>query len=238
MFARWGRRELALYGGGPALAGAGLVLAGHPWTWGSVPLFAAAALVAWFFRDPERRPPSGAGLLVSPADGRVADIETVPEPDWIGRDAVRVGIFLSPLDVHVNRSPAAGTVRHRAFREGRFLAAYDRRAVEENESCAVGLECDAAPGAAPLRLLVRQVVGVAARRIVCPVAPGDRLEAGQRYGMIKFGSRTELWVPADAGFECRVKVGDMVKGGETVIGVVGAPQGPLIPHVGDPARRA
>jgi len=152
----------------------------------------------------------------------VADIEDVDEPDFIGGRAVRVGIFLSPLDVHVNRSPARGVVRHRAYREGKFLAAYDRRAVAENESCALGIECEAPAGKPPVRILVRQVVGVAARRIVCPVEPGRALGRGERFGMIKFGSRTEVWVPASAGFRCRVRVGEAVRGGSTVIGDVDA----------------
>ncbi len=223
MFAPWGRKELLTYGGGCAAVGAAvaLLLPGD-WRWLAAIPFSGAALVAWFFRDPERRIPAEPGLLVSPADGRVADIETVDEPAFIGGRALRVGIFLSPLNVHVNRSPALGVVRHRVFRSGRFLAAYDRRAVEENESCAIGIECTAAAGRPPLRILVRQVVGVAARRIVCPVEPGRALERGERFGMIKFGSRTELWVPEGAGFTCRVKVGEFVRGGSSVIGDVEA----------------
>jgi phosphatidylserine decarboxylase len=222
MFAKWGTRELALYGGGPAVVGAGLLLAPAPWHWASAAFFTGAALVAWFFRDPERTIPGEPGLLVSPADGVVADVETVDEPDFIGGRALRVGIFLSPLNVHVNRSPVRGVVRHRAYRSGRFLAAYDERAVEENEACAIGIECEPPPGKPPLRILVRQVVGVAARRIVCPAEPGHALDRGERYGMIKFGSRTELWVPEGAGFDCRVKVGDAVRGGSTIMGEVAA----------------
>lgn len=218
MFAPWGRKELTAYGGGSALLGALALLLPPPWTLAAVPPFVGAGLVAWFFRDPERSIPGGPGLLVSPADGRVADITTVEEPDFIGGPALRIGIFLSPLNVHVNRSPARGVVRHRDYRSGKFLKAYDPRCIEENESCAMGLECEGAPGKGPLRLLVRQVVGVAARRIVCPVEEGRALERGERYGMIKFGSRTELWVPADAGFRCRVEVGDRVSGGSTVLG--------------------
>jgi phosphatidylserine decarboxylase len=219
MFAPWGARELLLYGGGGALLGSALVatLPG-PWKWAAAAPFAGAGLVAWFFRDPERTVPAEPGLLVSPADGHVADIEEVEEPTFLGGRAVRVGIFLSPLDVHVNRSPARGVVRHREFRRGKFLAAYDRRAVEENEACALGIECEAPGGKPPLRVLVRQVVGVAARRIVCPVEPGRALERGERFGMIKFGSRTELWVPVAAGFRCRVAVGEFVRGGSTVLG--------------------
>lgn len=223
MFARWGWKELTTYGGGSALLGAGLVAAlPDPWCWVSVVPFTGAALVAWFFRDPERAVPQEPGILVSPADGHVADIETVDEPSFLGGKAIRVGIFLSPLDVHVNRSPAKGVVRHREYRAGKFLAAYDRRAVEENESCALGIECEAPAGKPPLRVLVRQVVGVAARRIVCPAEPGQALARGERFGMIKFGSRTELWVPESAGFRCRVAIGQFVRGGSTVLGEVEA----------------
>jgi phosphatidylserine decarboxylase len=223
MFAPWGRKELSVYGGGCAAVGTAVVafFPGH-WKWLAAIPFTGTALVAWFFRDPERRIPVEPGILVSPADGRVADIETVEEPDFLGGRALRVGIFLSPLDVHVNRSPALGVVRHRVFRSGRFLAAYDRRAVEENESCALGIECTAPAGRPPVRVLVRQVVGVAARRIVCPVETGRALERGERFGMIKFGSRTELWVPEGAGFTCLVKVGESVRGGSSVMGVVEA----------------
>ena len=224
MFARWGRKELALYGGGPALLGGGAAIwLPEPWCLTAILPFTIAALVAWFFRDPERVIPGEPGILVSPADGHVADIETVDEPSFLGGKAIRVGIFLSPLDVHVNRSPAKGIVRHREYRAGKFLAAYDRRAVEENESCAIGIECEVPAGRPPLKILVRQVVGVAARRIVCPAEPGLPLARGERFGMIKFGSRTELWVPEGAGFRCRVAIGQFVRGGSTVIGDVGAP---------------
>ena len=223
MFAPWGWKELTLYGGGSAAVGAGLVVGlPDPWCWTAVVPFVFAGLVAWFFRDPERTIPQGPGILVSPADGVVADIETVKEPDFLGGEALRVGIFLSPLNVHVNRSPAKGVVRHRAYRAGKFLVAYDRRAVEENEACALGIECEAPAGKPPVRVLVRQVVGAAARRIVCPAEPGRALERGERFGMIKFGSRTELWVPVSAGFACRVKVGDKVQGGSTILGEVEA----------------
>jgi phosphatidylserine decarboxylase len=219
MFAPWAAPEIGVYGGGALAAGAAAAWGlPDPWCWVAVVPFGFAGLVAWFFRDPDRVVPAEPGVLVSPADGHVADIETVDEPTFLGGKAIRVGIFLSPLDVHVNRSPAKGVVRHREYRAGKFLAAYDRRAVEENEACALGLECEAPAGKPPLRVLVRQVVGVAARRIVCPVEPGRALGRGERFGMIKFGSRTELWVPADAGFRVRVSLGQFVQGGATILG--------------------
>jgi phosphatidylserine decarboxylase len=133
------------------------------------------------------------------------------EDRWVG-PATRVSIFLSPLDVHVNRSPVAGMVHDVAYARGGFAAAYRLEASEENERCTVALESDGG------RVGVRQVAGVVARRIVCRVRRGDKLEAGERYGLIRFGSRTDLVVAR--GTEIRVKEGDRVRGGETVMGVV------------------
>jgi len=166
------------------------------------------AVVVWFFRDPERRAPEDLALLVAPADGTVTDIEEVDEPAFIGRKALRIGIFLSPFDVHVNRAPCSGVVRYLDYRAGEFLPAYDPAAARRNEAVCLGL--DAAGG---LRILVKQISGVLARRIVCRAQLGDALARGQRYGMIKFGSRTELYVPADAVAVCTVTLGSKVKGG-------------------------
>lgn len=222
-FARWSQPQLTLYGVGPLVGGLAVAaLAPSPWCWLALPPLVFSGLTFWFFRDPHRVIPTGPGLLVSPADGVVADIEEIDDPEWIGGRALRIGIFLSPLNVHVNRVPAAGTVGWKRYVAGKFLAAYDRRAVEENEACALGFTCDAPGGKPPLRIVVRQVVGAAARRIVCPPEGGERFAAGDRYGMIKFGSRTELWVPLDAGFECAVKVGDRVRGGESILGTADA----------------
>ena len=163
-----------------------------------------------FFRDPERTPPVGPGLVLAPADGRVMRIDEVEDP-WVGR-AVRASIFLSPLDVHVNRSPVAGLVDSVRYEAGRFMAAYRDEASELNERCTIALEGDAT------RIGVKQIAGVLARRIVCRVRAGDKLAAGERFGLIRFGSRTDLVVPRSA--EMRVKIGDRVRGGETVMGVL------------------
>ena len=163
-----------------------------------------------FFRDPERTPPPGPGLVLAPADGRVMRIDEVEDP-WVGR-AVRASIFLSPLDVHVNRSPVAGLVDSVRYEAGRFMAAYRDEASELNERCTIALEGDAT------RIGVKQIAGVLARRIVCRVRAGDKLAAGERFGLIRFGSRTDLVVPRSA--EIRVKIGDRVRGGETVMGVL------------------
>lgn len=188
-----------------------------PWLWAVAGLaFAVWLLLLNFFRDPERVVPQGPLLLIAPADGVVQDLEDVDEPRFLGGRASRLGIFLSPIDVHVNRMPMACTVRDVDHRKGKMLKAYDPRAITENESCAVGIEV--LGGRA--RMIVRQVTGAVARRIVCPAKPGDRFEAGQRYGMIKFGSRTEVWVPKSLGVRWKVAIGDRVKGGSTVIGTV------------------
>jgi phosphatidylserine decarboxylase len=173
--------------------------------------FAAASLASLgFFRDPERRVPVMAGAALSPADGRVTEVADDVD-EWVG-PAVRVSIFLSPLDVHVNRSPIAGRVAERVCTPGRFLPAFEPDAGRVNERCALHLEGDHA------RITVIQIAGVLARRIVCRVGRGDKLEAGQRFGMIRFGSRTDCLMPR--GTDVRVRVGDRVRGGETVLGVL------------------
>jgi phosphatidylserine decarboxylase len=172
--------------------------------------FALASLASLgFYRDPDRQPPDVANAVLAPADGRVVDITDALDP-FVG-DATRVSIFLSPLDVHVNRAPLAAVVVGREHTRGEFLAAYKPGASEINERCALNLQGDG------VRVTVTQVAGVVARRIVCRVRPGDKVEAGQRYGMIRFGSRTDLFVPR--GTQMRVRENERVRGGETVIGV-------------------
>jgi phosphatidylserine decarboxylase len=177
------------------------------------PLFAlflvlSAALV-FFFRDPERVPPAGDGRLVSPADGRVLAVEPRPGP---GPDVTRITIFLSLLDVHVTRAPVSGTVGDVDYRPGKFLPAYRPEAGEHNESCAL----DIRGGPADIRL--RQIVGVAARRIKCYVRPSDRVVRGQRLGLMCFGSRVELDLPG--GVEPKVRPNDKVRAAESVIAEV------------------
>jgi phosphatidylserine decarboxylase len=170
--------------------------------------FAAASLASLgFFRDPEREPPALANAVLAPADGRVTAVEDSLDP-FMG-PGVRVSIFLSPLDVHVNRAPIAGLVVGAAYTPGRFVAAY-RPDAEHNERCTLQLQGETA------RVTVTQIAGVVARRIVCRVGPGDKLAAGQRFGLIRFGSRTDCTMPR--GTDVRVRVGDRVTGGVTVIG--------------------
>ena len=210
--ARYGIREIVLFGG---LAAAGVVLSAV--TFGYLaPAFAVGlGVVLFFFRDPERRVPARPDVLLSPADGKVLEIGEVDEPEFLGQGAQRIAIFMSPLNVHVNRAPCDGEVEAVAHRPGRFLAAYKESASSENERTSLVLR-NAAGGRT--RILVRQIAGVVARRIVCDVAVGDRLERGQRFGMVKFGSRAEVYVPADSGLEWSVRVGQRVRGGETVLG--------------------
>lgn len=193
---------------GPAVVAALLGLFG--WWGAALPFAMLAAACAAFFRDPDRVPPDVPGALLAPADGKVMEIREVSDPH-VG-EAVRLSIFLSPLDVHVNRSPIAGLVTDVEYRPGRFLAAYLSRASEVNERCTLGLQGETA------RVRVRQIAGVLARRIVCRVRAGDKLGAGERFGMIRFGSRTDLLVPKESVL--RVRQGDRVRGGETVVGVL------------------
>jgi phosphatidylserine decarboxylase len=168
------------------------------------------AIVVWFFRDPNRSNDCSADVLLSPADGTVSDIVELDEPHFIAGRALRIGIFLSPFNVHVNRSPGDGTVRIVQYRSGEFLPAYNPQAPERNESATLGMVLDNG-----LRIVVKQITGILARRIICEAEAGDTLSRGQRYGMIKFGSRTELYVPVEALRETAVKIGDRVVGGAT-----------------------
>lgn len=167
-----------------------------------------------FFRDPEREVPEDKDILLAPADGTIADIETVDEPDFIGGKALRVGIFLSIFDVHLNRSPCRAKVEKITYREGQFLDARNPEAGKVNESNDLWLTRIESPND---KLIVRQISGAIARRIVCRAKEGVELVSGERFGMIKFGSRTELYLPARDGAECLVKIGDKVKAGLTPI---------------------
>lgn len=208
-FTRYGGTTFWIAAVLPTLAGA--VLAADGRLLPAFPFLALGLFSLWFFRDPERRIPSDAGALVSAADGRVVVVDEVDEPTFVGGRALRVGVFLSVFDVHVNRAPEAGVVRHLRYTPGRFLDARDPRSRSENEANAIGIELDDGS-----RLLVRQVAGLIARRIVCAVKEGERVARGQRIGMIKFGSYTEVLAPA-AAFEPLVRPGDRVKGGASLV---------------------
>jgi phosphatidylserine decarboxylase len=168
-----------------------------------------AAFFLWFFRDPEREIPTGEGLIVSPGDGKVEEAE------WIETTAgsrFRVSIFLSVFDVHVNRSPMSGNVTLMEYREGQFLNAMNAESAVLNEQTLIVID----DGTHSVSF--KQIAGLLARRIVCDLQTGDVVRRGQRMGMIKFGSRVDVLMPADV--ELRVKRGDRVKGGSSVLGVL------------------
>jgi phosphatidylserine decarboxylase len=176
-----------------------------------------ALFFLWFFRDPERRIPAGLGEIVSPADG------VVTEAEWIETAAgsrLRLSIFLNVFDVHVNRAPVAGTVKAVEYRDGSFLNAMKPESVIMNEQTLVVID------AGGYEVSYKQIAGLLARRIVCSVKVGDRLERGQRVGMIKFGSRTDVLMPAEA--VPQVKSGARVRGGSTILAVLPQPVGDAV----------
>ena len=210
-FARWGLAELQLIGW-PLLL---LTLLSAYYFWYAAPVFGVfLGLVVWFFRDPPRRIPEGQGLMLSPADGKVAEVTPLEYDEFVGGPAVRIGIFLSIFNVHLNRSPAAAKVISLKYSPGRFLNAMKPESARENESIWIGLEAEAPPHR---RLVVRPIAGMYARRIVCPLRPADVLAPGEKIGMIKLGSRTELILPDDPGLRIEVSVGDRVKAGSSIL---------------------
>jgi phosphatidylserine decarboxylase len=166
--------------------------------------------VTAFFRDPDRVIPTGEGLVVSPADGRVVSIVNLEAESKSGNAATRVSIFLSPLDVHINRIPVTGNVEEVIYKRGKFVAAYKDEASSRNEQNTVKLNDERGR-----KLQVIQVAGIVARRIVCRVHQGQGVQRGERFGMIMFGSRTDTYLPRD----CKIEVaeGQRVKGGETIL---------------------
>lgn len=172
----------------------------------------ASGFMAFFFRDPTRRPPALAGAIVSAADGRVVAIDGLDRADYVDGPATRISVFLSVFNVHVNRIPLAGEVEFVDRRSGCYRVAYAAEASEQNEQSVIGIR------SGQHRLVVKQIVGILARRIACYLKPGQRVEVGQRFGLIRFGSRVDLILPASASI--RVAVGDRVRAGETVMGIL------------------
>jgi phosphatidylserine decarboxylase len=211
--AQYGVREVLVFG---ILFGAACVLA-LAWNpkFALIPFFGFIA-VLYFFRDPERRIPEGQEKILSPADGRVRDICTTREDNFLQCDAVRIGITLTILNVHVNRAPCAGEIGFIKYTPGRFHNAFGSKASEENENNLIGITNRLSNEG----VAVKQIAGAIARRIVCDCRVEDEVEMGQRIGMIKFGSRTEVFVPKSVEFEILVKPGDKVRAGQTVLGVL------------------
>jgi phosphatidylserine decarboxylase len=162
-----------------------------------------------FFRDPERATPQGEHLVISPADGKVIIVRQVEEKEFLGAGATMISVFMSPLNVHVNRNPITGKVKHMRYVKGEYFAAFEEKASEKNEQMLVGIE------GARGRVLFKQIAGFLARRIVCTLKMDDSVKAGDRFGMIKFGSRVDVFVPASA--TVRARVGDETVAGETVL---------------------
>jgi phosphatidylserine decarboxylase len=176
------------------------------WAWSLAPLLLAAFFL-WFFRDPERSIPQGAGLVVSPADGKVTEILRVTTPDG---ESLRLSIFLNVFNVHVNRSPIGGVLREVRYQKGEFLNAMNPASADKNEQNLAVVEADEG-----YTVAFKQIAGLLARRIVFNPVPGNRLERGERIGLIKFGSRVDVIVPGYA--ELQVKKGDLVKGGSSIL---------------------
>lgn len=209
-FARAGLAELVILGGLSFLLAAISAIVFWPLAIG---LALAGTGVVWFFRDPEREIPVEPGVVVSPADGRIVAVEEITD-DFVGGRAVLIGVFLSVFNVHMNRAPVAARVVGLRYRRGRFLNALRPESARENERMEVRLEQTGFPGR---RLVVRQIAGAIARRIVCWAAPGDAVGRGERFGMIKLGSRTELVLPLEPGLEILVSAGQKVRAGATVL---------------------
>ena len=226
-FARVGLAELFLMCGSTTAATLGLAWWANQST-GALKVIAIllavtcaviCGLIAWFFRNPRRISPPDPGLVVSPADGKIVEIEEIAFDDYIGGPAKKIGIFLSIFNVHINRAPVAGRVVGLRYRPGKYLNALRPESAQENEQLAIMLEENQAPFRG---MIVRQITGAIARRIVCWLKPGDELGRGEQFGMIKLGSRTELVLPVEEGLEIRVRPGDNVKAGTSVLAAYAA----------------
>lgn len=200
----------AYYYAFPLLAAAALIawLAGPLW---AVPVLLLVVFFLWFFRDPNRLIPGEAGALVSPADGKITDVSPLTMD---GAPRLRISIFLNVFDVHVNRSPISGIIRSVQYHKGKFLNAMNAASAELNEQNVVTVEGEGQV------VVFKQIAGLLARRIVFDKKVGDRVERGERVGLIKFGSRVDVLLDASAALE--VKVGDRVKGGSSVLAYLNA----------------
>ena len=174
-------------------------------------LFALLIFTLYFFRDPDRTPPQGDDLVLAPADGEIVLIKDVQEDEFLKAGAVQVSIFMSPLNVHVNRFPISGTVRLYRHIPGEYLVAFEEKSSLRNERTHIGLQNPR------VKVLFKQIAGFVARRIVANIKEGDTAVAGERFGMIKFGSRVDVIVPKN--LDLKVKLGDKTVAGETVLAV-------------------
>jgi phosphatidylserine decarboxylase len=198
-------RDGYFYGFGFLAAAVLVLFLTGQWVW-AVPAVLLAAFFLWFFRDPKRPVPSEAGLVVSPADGKITEVTRIQTPDG---DRIRLSIFLSVFDVHVNRSPISGRVREIRYQKGKHLNALSRHCAELNEKNIVTVQGD------DFDVTFQQIAGVLARRIVFNFKEGDFVQRGERVGLIKFGSRVDVVLPGHA--RVRVALGQRVKGGASVL---------------------
>ena len=180
--------------------------------YGAVVAAGLSLFMVFFFRDPKRTPPAGDNLVLSAADGKISQIEHLEHNEHLDSPAVQVSTFLSVFNVHVNRIPLAGTVNFVKWHRGRFHAAFIAAASTENEQSIIGIR------RGETQIVVKQIVGIVARRIVCYLKDSDAVGRGDRFGLIRFGSRVDLILPAST--QLRVEVGDRVRAGETIIGVI------------------
>jgi len=224
-FARWGLAELQLMGW-PLLA-LTVWLATTPYWYLAILPGVPLCLVVYFFRDPPRKIPTDPGLLVAPADGKLVEITRLEHDEFIGGPAVRLGIFLSIFNVHLNRAPAESRVIALRYHPGRFLNALNPESAIQNENTWIGLEEEAPPHR---RMVVRQISGTIARRIVCDLRPGERLARGRKLGMIKLGSRTELIIADTGDLTIEARIGQRIVAGTTVMASYGAkPEAAMCP---------
>ena len=207
---KYGVRELLLFCT-PCVVGLGFSIALFPWV-APIPLFFLSFLLN-FFRDPNRQTPQDSSLIISPADGTVSHIVPVFEENYLKCDTTKISIFMSVLNVHVNRAPVKGRVEFLKHTKGKFLDARDDECFSSNENHLMGLSLVDSG----VKVTVKQIAGKIAKRIVCACKVGDVLGQGQRFGMIKFGSRVEVFVPASVKIEVLVKVGEKVTAGKTVL---------------------
>jgi phosphatidylserine decarboxylase len=203
-------RDGYIYGLGLLAVAAALAWATGNWVWSIAPVLFAAFFL-WFFRDPQRTIPTGEGLIVSPGDGLVTETVTIATPEGSRQ---RISIFLSVFDVHVNRSPIGGVLSSVRYRKGAYLNAMNPASADRNEQNVVTVRGQG------VEVTFKQIAGLLARRIVFNLSEGDMVERGQRVGLIKFGSRVDVLLPAEAAL--RVKVGERVKGGSSVLAAMAA----------------
>lgn len=210
---KYGMKELILFGV-PCVAGVGFSFVLLPWLV-PIPIFVLAFILN-FFRDPDRDTPQGADLIIAPADGTVSHIVPVYEDNYLQCHTTKISIFMSVLNVHVNRVPVHGRVEFIRHTKGKFLDARDDECFSSNENNLMGLSLMGSD----TKIVIKQIAGRIAKRIVCACQVGYVFQQGQRFGMIKFGSRVEVFVPDSVRFEVMVRVGDKVTAGKTILGKI------------------